>query len=386
MDAHVAKLTVKLGGSTQLTTDTREKLETRAGDGIVSITVDLRLDQPDMFSVEYDMMALEKINLLDSLKPGDEVEIGIALDKATTPILFGEVAYIEPNFDNDRGNFTVVSGYHKIHRLTRGQRSKTWGQGLEADQVATTPVKDVINDSKANVGSGPDKIKTGEVGASQLKHHYVPQLNVSDFEFLQAIGASLEMKAGDSSATEVTFRKPAPSATAEIKVGRDRADQGGSGGAVPYLSLNFRLSTVQQYAAVEVRSWDFVKKKNIVAKVTSSTYTFPQSNPGHAEAGTALYASASAGRKYVVVDQPVNTQEEAKQIAQSLFDQFSMDFLTGEVTIEGDPKALPGKMIEFVGFGKAYSGVYMITSATHSYRAEDGYKTTIAFARNAKGT
>jgi len=385
MDANVASMTVKIGGSTSIATDTGKSLETRAGEGIVSITVDLRLDQPDMFAVEYDMMQLEKLNLIDSFKPGDEVEISLGLDSQQV-LLYGEIAYVEPSFDVEQGYHTTISGYHKVHRLTRGQRSKTWGDGLQPTIGATTPVKDVINNSKSSEGGKVgDKMTTGEVGSSQVKHHYVPQLNVSDFEFLQAIGASLEMKAGDTSKTEVTFRKPEPSGAAVVKIARERSGQGGSGSAGAFLHLNFRLSTIQQYAAVEVRSWDFVTKKNIVAKVTSSTYSF-EGNKGHSETGTALYNSGSTGRKYIVVDQPVNTKAEAEAIAQSLFDQFSMDFLTGEVTIEGDPKAIPGKVIEFEGFGKAFSGKFLITAATHSYRPDEGYKTTIAFSRNTKGT
>lgn len=384
MDKNVASLTVKLAGSTSIKTDAGPNLETRAGEGIVSVSVDLRLDQPDMFTVEYDMMKLEKLNLIDSFKPGAEVEIGIGLDKQET-LLYGEISYIEPSFDVEQGYHTTISGYHKVHRLTRGQRSKTWGDGLKPEVSPTTPIKDVINNSKANQGgSTSDKMSAGDVGSTEVKHHYVPQLNVSDFEFLQAIGASLEMKAGDDGATKVTFRKPDPSSAPVMKIARERSGQGGQSEAGSFLHLNFRLSIVQQYAAVEVRSWDFVTKKNIVAKVTSSKYNF-DGTKGHSDTGTGLWGGGSTGRKFVVVDQPVNTKAEAEALAQSLFDQFSMDFLTGEVVLDGNPKCIPGKTIEFEGFGKAFSGKYLITAATHTYRPDEGYRTTVSFSRNAKG-
>ena len=72
-------------------------------------------------------------------------------------------------------------------------------------------------------------------------------------------------------------------------------------------------------------------------------------------------------------------------MAQALFDQFSMDLLTGELTVQGNPKLLPGKTVELVGFGKAYTGVYLITAATHVYRPSEGYRTTISVSRNVKG-
>jgi phage protein D len=100
------------------------------------------------------------------------------------------------------------------------------------------------------------------------------------------------------------------------------------------------MSSVQQYASVEVRSWDPTTKKNIVAEAKSSEYSF-DGTTGSSATGDALYGSTSAGCKYVVTDQPVNSKDEAQALAQSLFDQFSMDYLVGEVVMKGEPKAVP---------------------------------------------
>ncbi|MSP91581.1 MAG: phage late control D family protein [Myxococcales bacterium] len=381
-DKQSPEVTVKIKGNTAIATDSGEKLETRGGPGILSVTVDLRLDNPDMFSVEYDMMKLEKPNLLDAFEAGTEVEIQLGLAESGV-LCKGEICYIEPSFDVEEGYRTTISGYHKLHRLTRGQRSKTWGEGLKPDVVPTTPASDVINDSKAHVGGKSDSLSMGEVGSTDLKLEYVPQLNMSDFEFLRALGANLEFKADPDQAAQVKFSKVDPSKGPVMSLARDRADATAGEDSL-ILHTQFRLSTVQQYAAVEVRGWDPVKKKNIVAKVTSSTYMF-DGTKGWEVAGTALYKSGSTGRKYVVMDQPVSSQAEAKALAQSLFDQFSMDFLTGEAVVKGNPKLLPGETIEFTGFGKAYSGKYLITAATHTYRPDEGYRTTIAFSRNSKG-
>lgn len=382
MPKNTPQINIKIDGSTSIATDSGKNLETRGGSGIVSVQVDLRLDNPDLFAVEFDMMALENLNLIDAFKPGSEVEISMGLERSGV-LCTGEVTYIEPCFDVEAGYRTTISGYHKLHRLTRGHRSYTWGDGIKADQVPTTAVSYIINNSKAHEGSKKsDKMNVGQLTSTDLKLKYIPQLNLSDFEFLRAIGATLEYKAERDGSSNVKFVKPDPSQTPILKLSRER----GSDGATFILSANFRLSTVQQYAAVEVRSWDPDTKKNIVAKVTSSSYTFAESIKGAADTGKGLYGAAADGRKYVVVDQPVSSQAEAKSLAQSLFDQFSMDFLTGEAVINGDPHVVPGATVEFVGFGKAFSGVYLVTAATHSYRPEEGYRTTIAVSRNAKGS
>ncbi len=378
MDKNVADVSVKINGASSINTDSGAALETRGGKGILSVVVDLRLDSPDMFSVEYDMMALEKLNLIDAFKPGDEVEIAIGLDTQST-LCVGEISYIEPTFDVQVGYRTTISGYHKLHRLTRGHRSKTWGDGLEPNQAPTDAASDIINNSKAQKGDTSDGLSASDVGSAAVKHDYIPQLNSSDFEFLRATGSDLEYKADSDKQSDVAFKQPDVGAEPVVTLVRDRNSSDGKG--VFILSASFRLSTVSQYAKVEVRSWDFKAKKAIVGTAETSTYSF-DGTTGFAATGKALYGSSSSGRTYTVVDQPVNTLEEAKSIAQALFDQFSMDFLSGEATIQGNPDVAPGKVVAFEGFGETYSGKYLITSATHTYRAEEGYRTALAFTRN----
>ncbi len=383
-DKQTPEIQIKIEGSTELSTDKgSDKVQSRGGLSIISASVDLRLDNPDMFSVEFDMMKLEKIQLLDAFKAGMEVEISMGFKGASEVLCTGEVSYIEPIFDVEQGYRTVISGYHKLHRLTRGQRSKTWGDGLAANQAPTSAVKDVINKSTAQEGGKTsDNLNVEKIGSSDLKLKYIPQLNMSDFEFLRAIGANLEYKADPGGSKDVKFTKADPSSDPVVIVVRDRL-AAADPKTTAMLHTQFRLSTVQQYAAVEVRSWDPAKKKNIVQKVTSSTYNF-DGTKGHSDTGTALYGSGSTGRKYVVVDQAVGSTEEAKSLAQSLFDQFSMDYLTGEVTIEGNNKCVPGATLEFSKEFGTYGGKYLILSATHTFRSEEGYRTTMGFARNAK--
>ena len=161
--ATAPELTVKIDGSTSIQTDAGDSLETRGGRGLLSVTVDLRLDSPDMFAVEYDMMKYEKLNLVDAFKPGAEIQIGMGLE-AHELLCVGEISYIEPSFDPNVGYRTTISGYHKLHRLTRGQRSRTWGEGLDAETASTDAVRQVIGDSAAQKGSGSDSLSADSIG------------------------------------------------------------------------------------------------------------------------------------------------------------------------------------------------------------------------------
>ncbi len=382
-DRYAPQLLVQIDGSHLLHADHGETFDLRTGTAILGAHVDLRLDHPDLFTVEFNMKKFAKFALLDAFKPGAEVAISMGLTGEAVELCVGEIAYIEPSFDAELGFRTTISGYHKLHRLTRGQRSRTWGDGLQATQMPTTTVKQLIDDSKSQQDGASDALSAGALSQTSVKHDYIPQLNVSDFEFLRAIGAGIEFKADPTGKQDVQFIRPDAHATPVSKLSWDRPQPGDKTGGL-VLSAQLRLSTVQQYSSVEVRSWDFKTKKNIVANVSASTYAFAGESGADA-ASKALYGKASSGRKYVVVDQPVNSKEEAQALAQALFDQFSMDFLTGELTVQGDPKLAPGKTVELVGFGKAFTGIYLITSATHVYRPTEGYRTTISISRNVKG-
>ena len=379
-DRYAPQLHLTVDGQTTVRADTGETLDLRLGENVLSATVDLRQDAPDMFTVVFNLKKLGKFALLDAFKPGAEVTLAMGLTAAPTVLCVGEVAYVEPSFDPDLGFRVAISGYHKLHRLTRGQRSATWGDGLQATQSPMTAAGEVIDHSRAHQGDVSDALTVAATPATALSHAYIPQLNVSDFAFLRALGAGQERKLIGQGAGGIGLQQPDPRATPVARLSWDRPQQDDpTGGLV--LGVQLRLSTVQQYAAVEVRSWDFQTKKNIVATVSTSTYAFDGEGGAHA-AGKALYGKASAGRKFVVVDQPVNSKAEAEALAQALFDRFSMTFLTGEITVQGNPQLVPGKTVELVGFGQSFSGVYLVTSAVHTFQPQDGYRTVIGVSRN----
>jgi len=384
MDERTPQINVKIKGSTEIQGDAGS-IDTRGGVQILSVMIDLRMDTPDMFVVEYDMMDLEKIALLDKVEEGAEVEIQMGFEQPTT-VMMGEVSYIEPAFDSVTGNRISIVGYDKSHRLTRGQTSRTWppdgGKGNGANVTTSVIANKVINDAAANVGGKKSHgLTPGKVQASPTKYRYVAQYNVNDYQFLKQIGAEASQRQGTSAQTagEVSFAKPTPAGNAVATLCRERLE-----GTNPTLveNVRIRLSTAKQYASVEVRSWDPDKKEIIVGKAQKPTLSFGGS-AGHEATGKAFYNSASSGRKYVVLDQPVTSKDEADAVAQSVFDQLAMDFLTGEATFNGVPEVRPGAMVELKGYGTRYSGKYLVTAATHTFRPDEGYKTTIAFARNS---
>lgn len=312
-----------------------------------SVQVDRQHDCPDMFTVELDIRSGAEIQVLDDLKEGQEVEILMGPMGQEKPVFKGEIHYIEPHF-RYRGKSTVsVGGYDKTHRLTRGTTSRTWGDGIQSQDLKTLAIQEVVD--KAGAASGAsDGLSADQVKKSKgPKAAYIPQLNVSDYQMLRAMQTDLDATQVAGNPVLVLVREAAH-AQDEVVVHEAR----------------FSLSTVNQVSKVEVRGWDPKAKKAIVGTATAPDHTFG-GTPGHEATGKALYGNASTGKVLTIVDRPVDSKEEAESIAKAIFDKLAMDFVTGEVDFHGDPRIKPGDLVELKQFGKRFSGKYLVRRVTH---------------------
>jgi len=313
-----------------------------------SVQVDKQLDCPDMFTVELDIRSGADIRILDDLKEGQEVEILMGPVGKEQSVFKGEIHYIEPHFRH-RGKSTVsIGGYDKTHRLTRGTSSRTWGDGIQSQDLKSSALSDVVQKAGSWDEGAMDGLSADGVKKSKgPKASYVPQLNVSDYQMIRAMQSDLE-------ATQVagnpvlTLVRDAPHGQGETVIHEAR----------------FSLSTVNQVARVEVRGWDPKAKKAIVGVATAPEHSFG-GTPGHQATGKALYGNASTGKVLTIVDRPVDSKEEADRIAQSIFSKLAMDFVTAEVDFHGDPRVKPGDLVELKEFGKRFSGKYMVRRVTH---------------------
>ena len=123
-----------------------------------------------------------------------------------------------------------------------------------------------------------------------------------------------------------------------------------------------------------VRGWD-TKNKQAIA-VTAK----PADTPGVAGTGDATGPGArrrrwarADGRKDVVVDAPVATEEEAKRLAESILAERAYEFLTATGKAIGLPDLRPGDNVEIHGVGKRFGGSYYVTRGRpHAQRERTG--------------
>ncbi|CAB3778762.1 hypothetical protein LMG28614_00720 [Paraburkholderia ultramafica] len=136
------------------------------------------------------------------------------------------------------------------------------------------------------------------------------------------------------------------------------------------INFNPQLKLGQQVSKVTVRGWNPRTKSPIT--YTAGPDDLPKSGGG--ESGPALAAKRLNDKQDVVVDQPVASLQEARDLALSLLRERAYSYLTGSGQVIGLPDLRPGDNVELQGLGKRFSGEYYVTKVDHTLGG-NGYLT-----------
>jgi uncharacterized protein len=131
------------------------------------------------------------------------------------------------------------------------------------------------------------------------------------------------------------------------------------------------LTLSRQVASVTVRGWDARTKEPISYKAT------PSDLPGSSGGGTSGPKAAEdtlGAKEEAVVDAPVQSEQEARELAISLLRERAYEFITGKGRAIGIPDLRPGDNVQLSGLGKRFSGQYYVTKVEHTV-GNAGYTT-----------
>jgi phage protein D len=148
------------------------------------------------------------------------------------------------------------------------------------------------------------------------------------------------------------------------------------------INFNPVLKLGQQVSKVTVRGWDPRTKKPI--SYTAGPDDLPKSGGGGGETGPEIAGKRLGDKQDVIVDQPVSTIEEARELAMSRMRERAYDYLTGSGQVIGLPDLRPGDNVELLGLGKRFSGSYYVTKVEHSLGGS-GYLTQFEVRRTSDG-
>jgi phage protein D len=155
-------------------------------------------------------------------------------------------------------------------------------------------------------------------------------------------------------------------------------------GLVPNL-LDFTptLTVSQQVSKLTVRGWDPRTKQTIAFTATAENLPAGQ-NSADGESGPQAADSAAGGRQEVLVDAPVTSDQEARELAISLLRERSYEFITATGRVAGLPELRPGDNVEIFGLGRRFSGTYFVKRVEHTL-GSNGFFTTFTGRRIHQG-
>jgi len=341
------------------------KLDPTTKGDVLSVKVDMDLENADRFEFtvnNWDDVHLDfKYSDSATFDVGNRVVVKLGYANRLLTLIAGEISSLAPRFPESGSPTLTVSGTSTLGKL----------KDKKPDENAQRLFRDMSDYEIAQIVAQRNGL-TPVVTAEGPKHELVWQRDLSEGVFLMERAKRTDFDFyvqtdEDSSLESLYFVKPKDTRESSgVKVfvfeyGRS------------LINFTPKLSNNRQVASVTVRGWDPQQKKAIVAK--ADVGNLPQLG-GQGRSGP----ETAGDRSDQVVDAPVETQEEAQLLAESLLREKAYEYLTGDGQVIGLPDLRPGHNVELKGLGTRYSGTYYVKSVSHSIGGS-GFTTSFGVRR-----
>jgi uncharacterized protein len=220
-----------------------------------------------------------------------------------------------------------------------------------------------------------------KVTEGSLKHSLVVQKNQDEATFLKERAARIDFDCyiqvdPETGKDTLFFIKPTDARDGD-KVRVYVFEWG-----VSLISFAPQLKLSNQVGSVTVRGWDPRTKQPI--SYTARPSDLPGAASGRGMSGPQAAESRLGGKSNIVVDQPVISAEEARNLAVSRLRERAYEYITGNGQVIGLPDLRPGDNVEIKGLGNRFSGMYYVTKVEHSL-GNSGYLTQFWARRDRDG-
>ncbi|RKP46831.1 phage late control D family protein [Trinickia fusca] len=330
----------------------RQALPTSVIAAIQRVDVENEINVPTMFSFKLNIVsavgAWQDVNL-DIFKPGDEVAVFLGIDELTQ-LVNGEITAIEPHFS--AYSTATIRGFDRMYWLKFGTRTRTY-QKLSDSAIVAEVARNAGLSVKLSGNTG-------------VINDYVLQNNLTDYDFLMLRCAQINYELL-MDGTTLVFR---PSAE----------------GASPQRTLNFPLDASDVQLAmrvptlgkqVTVTGYDVASNKVLTALTSSGT---AQDKMGGKETGYEL--TQNFPDSSVRYERPnISTPEALQKVSAAQYQRNLGQFIEGSTSVLGDPNLVAGANVKLTGLSQRFNGIYYVTSSTHSFDLDEGYRTELKLRR-----
>ncbi len=306
-------------------------------------------------------------------------------------VLHGPFTTLTPSFPESGRPTLGVSGLDSLFLLRDSKPDG--GEVTKYEKMTDGEIAAVIAERhglKADVGKGWEK------------RALVIQKNQDDAQFLMEravrLGFELYMQTDEKGKESLHFKKPADGRDATrtkvyvLEWGSNRSSRVPPRGSTRdqerhllhgLISFSPQLTISRQVSKLTVRGWNS-ETKNIVS-YTATAADLARVSGSRGKSGPETVRGCLGDRKKeVVVDAPVLSKEEAKELAIGLLQERAQEFVTGTGQMIGVPDLRPAQNVELRGLGQRFSGLYYVTRVTHSI-GSSGFLTTFDARRTHDG-
>ena len=381
-----------------------EPVDAPVQDDVLEIHVVLDLDQMASYDLTFnnwdDKLLRFKYSESEAstevFKVSRLVAIQLGYAGKLVPVVSGPIISLSPAFPESGAPTIRISGTDKMQTL-KDSKPRPGQSAFYQDKADWEIVEQVAQRASSNIRVHiPDR--TG------VKHHLVVQKNQDDASFLmeraKRIDYDCHVTSNAVTGTQTLhFGPPAdgrsgvPVRAFQLAYGpglaaeEQRASQAGTAGAGSALTPNLieftpTLTAAKQVSRLTVRGWDPRTKKSI--GVTATVDNLP-SGQGGGLTGPAAATEALGAREDTVIDAPVASVEEARELAAALLRERAYQFITGTGRIAGLAELHPRDVLEIHGIGLRFSGNYYVTRVEHTLSAS-GFFTGFGARRIADGS
>jgi len=261
-------------------------------------------------------------------------------------IFTGEVVGVEPAYEGAGNSRVIVRAFNRLHRLTRGRKSRTFEQRSDADVVSL-----IAREAGLVPGSASPE--------SAVQYDRIVQDNQTDLEFLHERAARIGFEVLVDDQT-LLFRRPPARPAATL------------GCTAQALLTRFhpRLSSANQVSQVTVRGYDPDREREITGTATPRMIAL--------SAG-AMKITAPPGRH---VDlgfvQALETSAASYGAAVGVLASLTAADLSAEAEADGDASLRAGATVSINGVDDRFDGKYQVAGVSHRFEhGPDGHWRTL---------
>ncbi len=291
----------------------------------------------------------------DVFKFGSEIQIQLGYKDRFETVFTGLISSLTYHFEEDNFLDLEVEGYDYLFLMMKNKNFRSWNEMTISDVIS-----DVIQDYP---------FKDREVERTNISFNQIRQENETDFIFLKKLSKKIGYEFFITEEGKFIFRHLGLNLSPDLILSFGK-------------ELIFFKPTVdltQVINEVVVKGWNPESKQEVIGKASSGDELFVESTGGK---GTAVVQESLRIPVSHEIRIPVEKQEEAEELAKSILNELSLNYLKGNCTTVGLPDIKPGIVIELKGLGSKFSRKYYVEKVIHKF-GDNGFTTKMEVRGNS---